>query len=267
MNRLDGKVALISGAARGIGAETTRQMCAVGAHVIIGDILEEAGQRTCDEINNSGGSAAFAKLDVTSETDWHAAIEAAKNNFGKLDILVNNAGLFLGKSIQEATVEEWNRLVSVNMTGVFLGTKLGTPALREAGADSPEGSAIVNLSSIAGLVGAPLDPLYAMTKGGVTLFTKSQALVFAHSGDRIRMNAVHPGVIDTDMGQQTIDVRARNAHDNNQEPALREAIRRHPMGRLGTVDDIAKAIIFLASDDAAFMTGSSLVADGGLTAA
>ena len=155
MNRLDGKVALISGAARGIGAEVARLMASVGASVVIGDILTDIGEQTASEINSSGGGAAFVKLDVTSEADWQAAIDTAQSRFGKLDILVNNAGLFLGKSIDEASVEEWNRLVAVNMTGVFLGTKLATPALKAAGAESPEGSAVVNLSSIAGLVGAP----------------------------------------------------------------------------------------------------------------
>lgn len=263
MNRLDGKVALISGGAKGIGAATARMMVDVGAKVVIGDLLTAEGEALAAEL---GGSALFFKLDVTSESDWQTGVSETVAAFGKLDILVNNAGYFLGKSIEEATLEEWNRMASINMTGVFLGTKYCAQALREAGVESEHGSSIVNMSSIAGLVGATLDPLYAMTKGGVKLFTKSQALVYAHNGDKIRVNAVHPGVIDTDMGQKTIDTRAKAYDDGERGRAERDAVRRHPMGRLGTVEDIAKAIIFLASDDSGFMTGSSLVADGGLTA-
>ena len=262
MNRLDGKVALISGGAKGIGAATARMMVEAGAKVVIGDLLTAEGESL---VSGLGGAAKFVSLDVTDEQSWQNAVSETLSAFGKLDILVNNAGYFLGKSISEASVEEWNKMAAINMTGVFLGTKHCADALRVSGAESPHGSSIVNMSSIAGLVGAPLDPLYAMTKGGVKLFTKSQGLAFAHAGDRIRVNAVHPGVIDTEMGQKTIDVRAQ-AYDGDRAPAERDAIRRHPIGRLGTVEDIAKAIVFLASDDSGFMTGSSLVADGGLTA-
>ncbi len=267
MNRLDGKVALISGAARGIGAETARLMSRAGASVVVADVLGDAGEATVQSIKDDGGKALYLDLDVSREDSWAAAVNAAVAEFGKLDILVNNAGLFLGKDFEEASLDDWNRLVSVNLTGVFLGTKACAPALRAAAQDSAHGSAIVNLSSIAGLVGTPLDPLYSMTKGGVTLFTKSTALDFARKQDRIRVNAVHPGVIDTQMGQKTIDVGAEMLTGNDRELALKRSIQRHPIGRLGTMDDIAHAIVFLASDDAKFMTGSSLVADGGLTAA
>ena len=141
---------------------------------------------------------------MTSEEDWNAAIAAAVGRFGRLDILVNNAGLFLGKDIEEATLAEWHRLSAVNLTGVFLGTKLRLPALARGGETSPHGSAIVNLASTAGIVGSTQDPLYSMTKGGVTLFTKSAALEFARKGYRIRVNSMHPGTIDTDMGDQVL---------------------------------------------------------------
>jgi 3(or 17)beta-hydroxysteroid dehydrogenase len=266
MNDLSGKVALISGAARGIGAETARLMSAAGASVVIGDVLTAAGRETAAAIVKSGGKASYVDLDVTSENAWAAAVKEATTKFGRLDILVNNAGIFIGRDIEEATLDEWHKLVAVNMTGVFLGTKMAAPALRAAGATSPHGSAIVNLASIAGLVGSPLDPLYSMTKGGVTLFTKSTALAFARKGDRIRVNSVHPGVIDTEMGAQTFQ-RGMAMTRSNDMDAAREASRvRHPIGRLGTADDIALAVIFLASDDAKFMTGSALVVDGGLTA-
>jgi 3(or 17)beta-hydroxysteroid dehydrogenase len=263
MNRLDGKVALISGAARGIGAETAKLMIEAGARIAIGDVLDERGRETARTL---GSEALYHHLDVTSEEDWNAAIAATVARFGGLDILVNNAGTFLGKGIEEASLDEWQRLVAINMTGVFLGTKLAVPALRARAEHSAHGSAIVNLASVAGLVGSQLDPLYSMTKGGVTLFTKSAALEFARKGYRIRVNSIHPGVIDTDMGAQTFAARARHQGSNDTETARKVALATHPIGRLGVPNDIAKGIVFLASDDAAFMTGAGLVVDGGLTA-
>ena len=266
MNRLDGKVALISGAARGIGGETARLMFEAGAKVGVADVLDERGRETVRALETAGGDALYLHLDVTSEEEWSAAIAAVVGRFGKLDILVNNAGLFLGKDIEAASLAEWQRLCAVNLTGVFLGTKLALPALREAAQSSPHGSAIVNLASVAGLVGSTQDPLYSMTKGGVTLFTKSAALEFARKGYRIRVNSMHPGTIDTDMGDQVLVTRARNLGTNDVETARRQVIERLPIGRIGTPNDIAKGIVFLASDDAAFMTGAGLVIDGGITA-
>jgi 3(or 17)beta-hydroxysteroid dehydrogenase len=266
MNRLDGKVAFISGAARGIGAETARLMVEAGAKVAVGDVLDERGGETVRAIAGSDYGAIYLHLDVTREDRWEAAIAATVSRFGGLDILVNNAGLFLGKGVEEVSLDEWHRLCAVNLTGVFLGTKLALPALRERGRHSPHGSAIVNLASVAGLVGSQLDPLYSMTKGGVTLFTKSAALEFARKGYRVRVNSIHPGVIQTDMGDQTFVSRARNLGTNDVAAARQQAVERLPIGRLGTVTDIAKGILFLASDDAAFMTGAGLVVDGGTTA-
>jgi NAD(P)-dependent dehydrogenase (short-subunit alcohol dehydrogenase family) len=263
MNRLDGKRAFISGAARGIGAETARRMVEAGAKVAIGDILDEKGRETAASL---GEAALYVPLDVTREEDWARAIAAAVAAFGGLDILVNNAGIFLGKGLEEASLEEWHRLVAVNLTGVFLGTRAALPALRESALRSRQGSAVVNLSSVAGLVGSQLDPLYSLTKGGVALFTKSAALEFARKGYRIRVNSIHPGVIETDMGEQTFAARARQRGGNDLEAARRAALAGHPIGRLGMVEDIAGGIVFLASDDAGFMTGAGLVVDGGLTA-
>src|SRR5580698_9670406 len=228
MNRLDGKVALISGAARGIGAETARLMIEAGARVAIGDVLDERGRETARAL---GDSALYHHLDVTSEEDWTAIVAATVGKFGGVDILVNNAGMFLGKGIEEASLDEWHRLAGINLTGVFLGTKLTLPALHERATDSAHGSAIVNLASVAGLVGSQLDPLYSMTKGGVTLFTKSAALEFARKGYRIRVNSIHPGVIQTDMGEQTFTARARNLGSNDVEAARRTALSTHPIGR------------------------------------
>jgi 3(or 17)beta-hydroxysteroid dehydrogenase len=266
MNRLDGKSAMISGGARGIGGATAKCMAAAGAKVVIGDVLDEAGEATAAEIRASGGEARYIHLDVTKEADWQAAVDLATASYGGLDILVNNAGLFLGRDFEEVSVADWERLVSVNLTGVWLGTKMCAPALREAGKKSPAGSVIVNLASVAGLVGSQLDPLYSMTKGGVTTFTKSTALAFGRKGDRIRVNSIHPGVIETDMGAQTFVSRAAQIGTNDSDTAREQSLRMHPIGRLGVADDIAKGIVYLASDDAGFMTGAGLVVDGGYTA-
>ena len=267
MNRLDGKVALISGAARGIGGETAQLMAQAGASVVVGDVLDERGRQTVAAINAAGGKAEYTHLDVTKEEVWTAAINLATGRFGKLDILVNNAGVFIGKGIEEISMDDWNKLVAVNMTGVFLGTKMAIPALREAAQHSEHGSAIVNLASIAGIVGSQLDPLYSMTKGGVTLFTKSAALEFGRKGYRIRVNSIHPGVIQTDMGEQTFVARAQRVGSNDTSPHRKVVTDSVPWGRLGVPMDIAKGIVFLASDDAGYMNGAGLIVDGGITAA
>ncbi len=266
MNRLDGKVALISGAARGIGGEAARLMAQAGASVIVADVLDEQGRQTVGAITEAGGQAAYSHLDVTKEEPWTEAINLATSRFGKLDILVNNAGVFIGKGIEDISLDEWNRLVAVNMTGVFLGTRLAAPALREAAKSSEHGSAIVNLASIAGIVGSQLDPLYSMTKGGVTLFTKSAALEFGRKGYRIRVNSIHPGVIQTDMGEQTFVARARRTGSNDTAAVRQVVTDTVPWGRLGMAMDIAKGIVFLASDDAGYMNGAGLIVDGGVTA-
>jgi NAD(P)-dependent dehydrogenase (short-subunit alcohol dehydrogenase family) len=256
MNRLDGKVAFLSGAARGIGGATAALMAKAGAKVAIGDVLDEQGRKTAKEID-----ALYVHLDVTSEASWTEAMDATVKKFGKLDVLVNNAGVFNGKGVEDATLEEWNKLVAVNLTGVLLGTRAALPHLKKSG-----NAAIVNLASVAGLVGSQLDPLYSLTKGGVTLFTKSTALEFGRKGYKIRVNSIHPGVIDTDMGQQTFVMRAKALGTNDTEATRKTSLGMHPIGRLGLADDIAKGIVFLASDDAAFMTGAGLVVDGGYTA-
>jgi NAD(P)-dependent dehydrogenase (short-subunit alcohol dehydrogenase family) len=267
MNRLDGKIALISGASRGIGGETARLMAQAGASVVIGDVLDDRGHATVAAITAAGGKAQYVHLDVTREEDWIAAVNQATAAFGKLDILVNNAGVFIGKGIEEISLAEWEKLVAVNMTGVFLGTRVAAPALREAAKSSEHGSAIVNLASIAGIVGSQLDPLYSMTKGGVTLFTKSAALEFGRKGYRIRVNSIHPGVIQTDMGAQTFVSRAQRSGTNDTAAVQQGVIETVPWGRLGVATDIAKGIVFLASDDAGYMNGAGLVVDGGTTAA
>jgi 3(or 17)beta-hydroxysteroid dehydrogenase len=255
MNRLDGKVAFLSGAARGIGGATAKLMVEAGAMVAIGDVLDEAGRKTAKEIN-----ALYVHLDVTSEASWAEAMDATIKKFGKLDVLVNNAGIFNGKGVEDASLDDWHRLVAVNLTGVVLGTRAALPHLKKSKGN------IVNLASVAGIVGSQLDPLYSLTKGGVTLFTKSTALEFGRKGYGIRVNSIHPGVIETDMGEKTFVMRAQQLGTNDTDKARQTTLGLHPIGRLGVADDIAKGIVFLASDDASFMTGAGLVVDGGWTA-
>ena len=252
MGRLDGKVALISGGARGQGAAEARMFADEGACVVFGDILDDDGRRVEAEIRELGGRATYVHLDVTNEADWENAVNAAVSQYGKLDVLVNNAGIVLGRSIEEMTVEEWDRLFDVNAKGVFLGTKASLASLRSAG-----GGSIINISSTAGLVGNDYNLAgYSSTKGAVRLFTKSTAIQHAHEG--IRCNSVHPGPIDTPMLAESRRGRAGLTDEQQRQ--------RTPLGRIGRPEDIAYAVIYLASDESSFVTGSEVVVDGGRTA-
>ncbi len=248
--RLEGKVAIISGGARGQGAEEARLFAKEGAKVVFGDILDDEGRKVEAEISEAGGEAAYIRLDVTSAQDWKAAVELAENKYGKLDILVNNAGILNRKGIEDTTEEEWDQIMDVNAKGVFLGTKEAIPAMRRAG-----GGSIVNISSVAGLIGSSQGiAAYTASKGAVRLFTKVTAV--QHAKDGIRCNSVHPGGVDTPMTQVAMS-----------DPNVRaERERRVPLGRIGTVEDIAYGVLYLASDESSFVTGSELVIDGGSTA-
>src|SRR5437870_10796326 len=250
MGRLEGKVALISGGARGQGASEARLFAQEGARVVVDDILDAAGTQVEEAIRAQGGEATYVHLDVTHEADWVEAVGTAVNRYGKLDILVNNAGIVLRKGIEDTSEEDWDRIMAVNAKGVFLGTKHAIPAMRRAG-----GGSIVNISSTAGLVGSPYgSAAYTASKGAVRLFTKVTAM--QHAQDKIRCNSVHPGPIDTEMMRDVLG-----------DAALREErLRRIPLGRAGTTADIAYGVLYLASDESSFVTGSELVIDGGATA-
>ena len=251
MARLEGKVALISGGARGQGAVEARMFAEEGASVVIGDILDEQGRQTEAELQELGYNVTYVHLDVTSESDWESAVQAAVSTYGKLDILLNNAGILIRKNIEETTEEDWDRIFSVNAKGVFLGTKAAIPAMRDNG-----GGSIINISSTAGLVGSPNGSAsYTATKGAVRLFTKSTAIQHAREG--IRCNSIHPGPIETDMIADTLNDPANMA--------LR--MQRLPLGRVGKPSEIAYGAIYLASDESSFVTGSEVVIDGGTTAA
>ena len=250
MGRLDGKVALISGGARGQGTTEARLFVREGARVVFGDILDDEGKKVEEEIRAAGGEATYVHLNVTREADWRAAVSTAVDRYGKLDVLVNNAGILLRAKIEETTEEDWDRIMAVNAKGVFLGTKCAIPAMRRAG-----GGSIVNISSTAGLVGSPGETAaYTATKGAVRLFTKATAI--QHAKDKIRCNSVHPGPIATDMIKDMLEDRS----------AWEQRLRRLPMGRVGTAEEVAYGVLYLASDEASYVTGSELVIDGGTTA-
>ena len=256
--RLMGKVAFISGGARGMGAEEARLFAQEGAKVVIGDVLDDGGPKMEAEINETGGEALFVRLDVTQEEAWRRAVEAAVARFGRLDVLVNNAGISGERPgegpmlLEDAPVEDWDRVMNVNAKGVFLGTKHVIPAMREAG-----GGSIINISSMAGIVAVPGSGgsgAYNASKGAVRLLTKSTAIQYASEG--IRCNSVHPGWIDTPMSESTMADPERRA----------QWVRYTPLGRVGVPRDIANGVLFLASDESSYMTGSELVIDGGVTA-
>lgn len=248
--RLAGKVAFISGGARGMGAVEARLFAEEGARVAIGDVLEDEGRRVVEEISESGGEALFVPLDVTDEGEWHNAILATVNRFGRLDILVNNAGVGAHSLLEDTSTEEWDRVMDINAKGVFLGTKAAIPEIRRSG-----GGSIVNISSQLGLVGVDnSSPQYQASKGAVRLLTKATAIQYA--GEGIRANSVHPGPVATPMTEATRADAER----------YQLTLSRIPLGRYGQPEEVAYGVLFLASDESAFMTGSELVIDGGWTA-
>ena len=250
MGRLDEKVAIISGGARGQGAAEAKMFAREGAKVVFGDLLDDEGLKVEAEIRELGGEATYVHLDVTREAEWQSAVDTAVDRYGKLDILVNNAGILIRKGIEDTTEEDWDRIMAVNAKGTFFGIKSAIPAMRQAG-----GGSIINISSTAGLVASPTGSAgYTATKGAVRLLTKSTAIQYAKEG--IRCNSVHPGPIDTEMIQDTLT-----------DPALMaERMQRLPLGRVGTAEEIAYGVLYLASDESSFVTGSELVIDGGATA-
>lgn len=245
--RLAGKVALISGGARGQGEAEARLFVNEGAAVVLGDLLVEEGQRVAAALRAQGGQATYVKLDVTQEQDWQQAVETTIRTYARLNILVNNAGIFPIEGVEATSLELWNRVVAVNQTGVWLGMKAVIPAMRQQG-----GGSIVNISSVAGLIGSGMAAAYHSAKGAVRLLTKTAAIEYAKQG--IRINSVHPGGVDTVM----LDVLNPEGKQG--------AIQAHPLGRLATPLDIAYGVLYLASDEAAFVTGAELVIDGGYTA-
>ena len=248
MAKLTGKVALISGGAKGQGAAEARVFSDEGARVVFGDVLDDAGRAVEAAIRAAGGEATYVHLDVTSEADWRNAVAEAVNRYGRLDILVNNAGIVIPSvPIEDRSEDEWDRVLAVNAKGVFLGTKHAIPQMRQAG-----GGSIVNISSVAGIgQSTHQEPAYAASKGAVRIFSKVTAT--QHAKDKIRCNSVHPGPIDTDM-----------IHSAMADPAaLAERLTRVPLGRLGSIDEVVAGVLFLACDESTYVTGTELIIDGG----
>lgn len=252
--RVRGKVALVTGAASGLGAESARRLSREGATVILTDRETDAGEALAEAIAGAGGKAAFFSHDVASEADWERVVAATLERFGRLDVLVNNAGIASsGLQLMTHSLEDWRRVLSVNLDGVFLGLRHGGPAIAQSG-----GGSVINISSIMGKVGMPGAAAYCASKGGVLMLTKAAALEWAPL--KIRVNSIHPGFIDTPMVAGAL----HQAEDGNMMRDM--IISRHALGRLGVPREIADGVVFLASDEASFMTGSELVIDGGYTA-
>ena len=252
--RVAGKVALVTGGASGLGAETARRLAREGASVVLTDLNADAGAAVADEIAGAGGRSLFLEQNVADEGRWAEVVSEAVSAFGGLDVLVNNAGVAGGGPLLETTFEAWRQLMAINLDGVFLGMKAAAPVMVQAGRGS-----IINLSSILGKVGSPGAPAYSASKGGVLLLTKATALELAPFG--VRVNSVHPGFIETPMVSGAL----RDVENANEMRDM--IISRHALGRLGVPREIADGIVFLASDESSFMTGSELVIDGGYTAA
>ncbi len=249
MGRLDNKVALITGGARGQGAAETALFATEGAKVVFGDLLDGEGQALEAEVRGMGGEATYLHMDVTREADWHKAISLAETSYGKLDILVNNAGITRFVSMEETSEEVWDEIMDVNAKGTFLGTKYAIPAMKRAG-----GGSIVNISSIAGIVAYGRgSPAYSASKGAIRIFTKVTAVEYAK--DKIRCNSIHPGTVATPMIESA-----------GSQSTRAQRISQIPLGRIGTSDDVAYGTLYLASDEASWVTGIELVIDGGVTA-
>ena len=248
--RLEGKVALITGAAHGMGAEEARLFAREGAKVVIADIREDDARKVEAEISEAGGESMVIMLDVSQEDQWQTSVAAIVARFGRLDILVNNAGISGSGERDSGSTEAWDRLMDINAKSVFLGMKHAIPEMEKNG-----GGAIVNISSISGFVGQEaIHPGYNASKGAVRLFTKYTAVQFAKEG--IRANSIHPGALDTDLIADVLGTPEGRA----------ASVSKVPLGRIGNAEDVANAALFLASDDSSFVTGSELIVDGGLTA-
>lgn len=258
-DRVQGKVALITGAASGIGRGCAKRLAEEGAHVVITDLQDEMGAEAVAEIEGAGGSAEYLHHDVTSEDEWIGVVDAISGRHGQLHILVNNAGIGVAVPIFEMSLADWQRQQAINLDGVFLGVKHAIPLINQSG-----GGSVVNISSVAGIKGAPGLAAYNATKGGVRIFTKGVALECASMGWPVRVNSVHPGVIDTPIWTKEVGALADDGANAVDPSDIVEA--QVPTGVLGTPLDIANGVLFLASDEAAYMTGAELVIDAGMCA-
>ncbi|WP_195572293.1 SDR family NAD(P)-dependent oxidoreductase [Paenibacillus sp. 1001270B_150601_E10] len=247
--RLENKVAIITGAGTGIGKKTALLFSSEGASIVVTDVNQESGNQTVKEIQDQCGQAIFVPHDVTKEEAWMHVVEEAKEAFGKIDVLFNNAGIYIIKPMIEISLDEWNKLMAINVTGVFLGMKHVMPVM----AEQKKGS-VINASSIAGIIGAPGHVLYGASKGAVRTMTKDAAMEYA--GQRVRVNSIHPGYIKTGMATYASEVTGKSEEQLDAT---------YPLGRMGDPEEVAKTVLFLASDESSFTTGAEFVIDGGAT--
>lgn len=265
MFRLDGRVAMVAGGSRGIGLAICEALANAGAAVFMTDVLDNSGSAAAEDLRAKGLDVAYHHHDVSREEEWIEAISACQRQFGGLDILVNNAAIFIGKPTAETTAEEFRKVQMVNNEGVFFGLKHAVPVISQRAHNWRGGGSIINLSSVAAVIGSPDAMAYSASKGAVRAMTKVAAVECGRKGLNVRVNSVHPGVIRTHMGQQVFD--ELGAAAGLESAALEAAmVAAHPIGRLGEPEDVAGAVVFLASDAAAFVTAAELLVDGGLVA-
>jgi len=262
--RLEGQVAIVSGSTRGIGKATAELFAQEGSQVVVTGRDEASGQAVVEEINGQKGAGAafFCPVDVTEERSWERLFQATREQFGRPRILVNNAGVFQSEPIESMSLEQFRFVMRTNLEGTFLGTKHAIAAMKRS--EGP--CSIVNVSSIAGLIGMAFSTAYSASKGAVRLFTKAAALECAQLGYPIRINSVHPTFVETDMVTDAMAGYASLSSSKDPGKVRRALERLHPLGRFAEADEVARAVLYLASDDAAYVTGTELVIDGGFTA-
>jgi NAD(P)-dependent dehydrogenase (short-subunit alcohol dehydrogenase family) len=256
-----GKIALVAGAASGIGQATALLLAREGAAVCCTDIDADKAGSTARTIEEAGGRSSSGRLDVTSEDSWREALEQVIDRFGRLDVLVNSAGISFGKPVTDMSLDEWRRVLAVNLDGVFLGTKHAIPALRRTG-----GGSIVHISSASGLKAAPGASAYSASKAAVCMFVKAVAKECLQNGDRIRINTVCPGAVKTPLWTDMPFFRDLVEKTGSEEAAFQELAKSDPQGRFAEPEEIAQAVLYLASDESLYVTGTDLVVDGGYTA-
>ena len=257
MGRLDNKVAIITGSAEGIGEATAKLFSKEGAKVVVADINEKRGKQVVNEIEGSGGDAFFFLLDVTNENQWKSLMDVTTQKYGKLNVIVNNAGISRAKDIENTTLKDWNEIMDVNATGVFLGTKYAIETMKDNG----ERCSIINRSSIDGQIAEPGLFAYCASKGAVTILTKSAALCCGEKGYNIRVNSVHPGYVHTALTEEEA-----RGYGLEPEEYFVKVGKQHPLGCIGEPIDIAYIDVYLASDESKWTTGAEFVVDGGWTA-
>jgi len=263
LDRVKGKVAIITGGAGDLGSATALLLAKEGAKVVVTDVDDSKGRKVAEDIRRRDGEAIYLRHDVTSEDSWKEVIDSTVTQFGRVDVLVNNAGVFSRKFIEDMSLEEWHWVMRINLDGVFLGTKHAIGAMKKGG-----GGSIVNISSVAGLVGMVADTSsYGASKGAVRLFTKQCAIQLSKAGHdyNIRVNSVHPGFILTPMLEKVFQTEVETTRRSYEE-VRRTREEWVPLGRLGTPEDVAYGVLYLASDESRYITGTELVIDGGFTA-